>query len=162
MTVREMIVTGPAIGPGQYLDLDLDLLTACIESCVECASTCTACADACLAEPEVDQLRACVRRNLDCADLCATTSAVLTRQTATDLGLARVVLEACIVACKRCGAECEQHADRHVHCGVCAQSCRACEAACRQLLEGLRGLVGQPEPVGSTARDDDDIEGPVS
>jgi hypothetical protein len=159
MTVREMIVTGPAVGPDLYLDLDL--LADCIEACQDCTFACSACADACLAEAEVEQLRTCLRRNLDCADLCATTVAVLSRQTAMDLGLVRVLLEACIVACKRCATECEHHAAMYVHCGVCAQACRACEAACRELLEQLRDVVSRPEPVGSSARAQDDIEGPL-
>jgi hypothetical protein len=158
MTVREILVTGPSVGPGLYLDLEQ--LVDCIEACQECTTICTACADACLGESDVERLRACIRRNLDCADLCATTSAVLSRQTSTDLGLVRVLLEACIVACKRCAAECEQHA-AHVHCGVCAQTCRNCETTCRVVLEQVRDHVAQPEPVGSQLRDVDDIEGPV-
>lgn len=159
MTVREMIVTGPAVGPDMYLDLEQ--LADCIEACQECAITCTACADDCLAEPEVDVLRACIRRNLDCADVCTTTARALARQTALDPGFLRVQLEACIVICKRCAADCEEHATTLVHCGVCAQACRECEEACRLLLEELRDLVPQPEPVGSSIRPDDDIEGPL-
>lgn len=159
MTVREMIVTGPAVGPDFYLDLDQ--FADCIEACQDCAFTCTACADACLSEADLEHLRACIRCNLDCADLCTATGSVLSRRTAMDLGLVRVLLEACIVACKRCAAECEQQAAGHVHCGVCAEACRTCEAACRVVLEQVRKHVSQPEPVGSQLRDLDDIEGPV-
>jgi hypothetical protein len=145
MTIQQMLASSP-VAPV----LDADALADCIEACLECAQTCTACADACLAEDMVADLRTCIRRNLDCADVCATTAAVLSRQVGTDLGFVRVVLEACTIACKRCGAECEDHAGTHVHCGVCAQACRRCEAACRALLEALRDApVPQPSAGGA-------------
>ena len=118
--------------------LDADALVACIETALACAAACTACADACLAENDVAAMRTCIRRDLDCADIATTTASVLSRQVAMDLGLVRVVLEACTVAAKRCAAECEQHADMHEHCRLCAEACRRLEATGRSLLEALR------------------------
>jgi hypothetical protein len=132
MTVAEIIRSHPD------RVLDADALVSCIEAAHACAASCTACADACLAEDDVASLRTCIRRNLDCADIATTTAAVLSRQVAMDLGLVRVVLEACTVAAKRCAAECEQHAEMHDHCRVCAQACRRLEASSRTLLEALR------------------------
>lgn len=149
MTVLEMISSHPLESA-----FDPVALAEAIESAVDCAQACTSCADACLAEESPADLRDCIRRDLDCADVCAATAAVLSRQNATDLGLVRVLLEACTVACKRCAAACEDHAATHVHCGVCADACRRCEAACRAMLEEIRDAgVPQPEPVG--ARDDE-------
>src|SRR3954449_6516691 len=118
MTVAEMIRSHPDLA------LDPDALVACIEAAQACATACTACADACLAEDDVASMRTCIRRDLDCADIATTTASVLSRQVAMDLGLVRVVLEACTVAAKRCAAECEQHAGMHDHCRVCAEACR--------------------------------------
>src|SRR6185437_8726392 len=105
----------------------------------------TACADACLAEDDVAAMRTCIRRDLDCDDIAATTASVLTRQVAMDLGLVRVVLEACAVASKRCAVECQLHAEHHEHCRVCAQACGDLYAASRTLLETLRD-EGVPQP----------------
>lgn len=118
--------------------LDAGRLVACIEAARSVATACTACADASLAEDDVAGMRSCIRRDLDCADIATMTASVLSRQVAMDLGLVRVVLEACTVAAKRCAAACEQHADMHEHCRVCAQACRSLEAASRSLLESLR------------------------
>ena len=90
-------------------------------------------------------MRTCIRRDLDCADIATTTASVLSRQVAMDLGLVRVVLEACAVAAKKCAIECEQHADHHEHCRICAQACEALYAASRSLLETLRD-EGVPQP----------------
>jgi hypothetical protein len=132
MTVAEMISSHPD------RTLDADALVACIEAAQACATACTACADACLAEDDVASMRTCIRRDLDCADIATTTASVLSRQVAMDLGLVRVVLEACAVAAKRCAVECELHADMHDHCRLCAQACTSLYSASRSLLETLR------------------------
>jgi hypothetical protein len=140
MTVAEMIASHPDRA------LDADALAACIEAAHACAAACTACADACLAEDDVASMRACIRRDLDCSDIATATAAVLSRQVAMDLGLVRVVLEACAVAAKRCAVECELHADAHEHCRLCAQACTNLYAASRSLLESLRDHdVPQPD-----------------
>jgi hypothetical protein len=51
--------------------------------------------------------------------------------------LARVALQACIEACRRCGDECERHAHHHEHCRICAETCRRCEQACEEALAVL-------------------------
>ena len=139
MTVAEMIRSHPDLA------LDPDTLVACVQAAQDAKAACTACGDACLAEDDVASLRTCIRRDLDCADIAGTTVAVLARQVALDPGLARVVLEACTVAAKRCAAECEEHAATHPHCRLCAKACRQLEAASRSLLETLRD-EGVPQP----------------
>jgi hypothetical protein len=130
--VRQMLASGPR-NPA----VDPDLLTECIERCFECAQTCTACADACLGEQEVTNLVRCIRLNLDCADLCETTGRILIRQTEFDPQTARATLEACVAACRVCGAECERHAEHMEHCRICADACRRCEAACNAVVAAL-------------------------
>jgi hypothetical protein len=118
--------------------IDRDKLVACIDACVECAQTCTACADACLSEQNVSDLTTCIGNNLDCADLCQTTGRILSRSTGSDLGLHRLLLEACAAACRSCGDECDRHGRMGMdHCRVCAEACRQCEQACRELLAAL-------------------------
>lgn len=117
--------------------IDRDKLTTCIESCVDCAQACTGCADACLSEEAVAELTKCIRSNLDCADICDTTGRVLSRHTGYDANLTRAALQACAIACKSCGDECERHAGMHEHCRICAEACRQCEDACNDLLGAL-------------------------
>ena len=117
--------------------IDPEALAECIDASFTCAQVCTACADACLGEPDVQTLVRCIRLNLDCADACGTTGRMLSRQTEPDIGLLRAQLQACLEACRVCGAECEKHAGHHEHCRVCAESCRRCEAACERLLSAI-------------------------
>jgi hypothetical protein len=107
-------------------------LIRCIEECYDCAQTCTACADACLGEEMVRDLVQCVRTCQDCADLCLTTGAIATRRTGSNEATVRAVLDACAVACRLCGDECETHAAHHEHCRICADACDRCEQACRE------------------------------
>ena len=131
--VSEMLKTHPN-GLG---DVDEAILKNCILACLECVYSCTACADACLAEESVAELRDCIRTNLDCADVCDSTAKVLARHTGTTTERLRIVLQACRAMCHACAVECEQHADMHLHCEVCAMTCRRCVEACDQLLATL-------------------------
>jgi hypothetical protein len=119
------------------INLDRRKLAAAIDTLIACSQACTACADACLSEDTVAELTKCIRTNLDCAHVCATTARVLSRHTGYDATISRSLLEACAVACKACGDECETHAGMHDHCRICAEACRACERACRDLLAAL-------------------------
>jgi hypothetical protein len=132
MPIREMLDTHP-----QPTGADLDAFARCIEACQECASTCTACADADLGESDVGDMVACIRRCLDCADVCVVTGRIVTRQTASDVGVVRTVIEACVVACIASREECERHAGHHEHCRICAQVCGRCEQACNDLLAAI-------------------------
>ncbi|MBF6354191.1 four-helix bundle copper-binding protein [Nocardia higoensis] len=111
-------------------------LVACLEACRVCAQTCTLCADACLSEKTVADLIACIRADLNCADICAATAAVLSRR-GGGVETTRALLEACAVACDRCGRECDRHAGHHEHCRICAEACHRCVRACRDLLTAL-------------------------
>ena len=111
-----------------------ETLAHCVESCFDCAAICTACADACLGEEDVANLVRCIRLDLDCAEICAATGTVLARQTEVDADLVRSLLEACVVACRRCAEECESHGEHHEHCRICAEACRRCEQACTDML----------------------------
>jgi hypothetical protein len=115
---------------------DLDTLAGCIDSCFDCAQACTACADACLGEEMVSELTRCISLNLTCSDVCAATGFALSRQISSDDPVSGALLEACVLACAGCAAECERHAEMHEHCRVCAEACRACEQHCRGLLRG--------------------------
>ena len=128
-TITKMLNTHPA-----KMDIDQQALAECIAACFECAQACTACADACLSEDMVADLTKCIRINLDCADVCEATGRVLSRQNGYDANVNRAVLQACARACKSCGDECAQHADRHEHCRICAEVCRRCEEACNRVL----------------------------
>lgn len=129
----EMLRTHPA-----EFGFDAEQLARAIDAMVTCASTCTQCADACLAEDDVAKQVTCIRRNLDCADACTAAARILGRQTSYEPAMTRAVLEACVVACRLCGDECEMHGEHGMeHCRVCAESCRRCEQACQALLDAM-------------------------
>jgi len=132
MQTKEMIATHPDVRG----NVNQALIDA-IDAAYSCAQTCTSCADACLAEEMVAQLRQCIRFNLDCADVCAATATVGTRRTGSNEEVIRKMLDACIVACRLCGQECQRHAGKHEHCRVCAEACRRCETACQNALRTM-------------------------
>lgn len=129
MFTTDMTSTHPRKPPS-----DTTALNDCIAACLACEQACTACADACLAETLVHELRACIRINQDCADICSTTGRSLSRLTAPDLELIKTQVELLLLACVKCGLECEKHASMHAHCRVCAAACERCAQACRRFL----------------------------
>ena len=132
MRVEQMIATHPHVR-GEVNTA----LARCIEACFDCGQTCTSCADACLGEQMVAELVQCIRLNLDCADVCFAAGKLATRRSGGDATLIRLQLEACELACRRCGEECQSHAGMHEHCRMCAEACRACETACREAVASL-------------------------
>ena len=126
---RQLLDTYPGT-----LNADAAVLAATIDALSDCAQACAADADADLSEQNLAEMVKCIRLCWDCADICTATLGVVSRQTASDARVTRPLLEACIVTCKSCGDECEQHAQNHEHCRVCEQACRRCEQACRELL----------------------------
>ena len=132
MQTKEMIATHPDVRGS----VNQELIEA-IDAAYACAQTCTSCADACLAEQTVAELRQCIRFNLDCADVCAATATLGNRRTGSNEEVIRKMLDACIAACRICGAECQRHAATHEHCRICADSCRECEAACQGALRSM-------------------------
>jgi hypothetical protein len=99
-----------------------------------CAEACTACADACLGEEEIHRVVRCIRTCRDCGDICEATAKLLTRQTQSEPALVRAQLQACVIACQVCGAECEKHAEHMAHCRICAEACHRCERICKEII----------------------------
>lgn len=133
MNVEDLVQVHPA-APSQ----NLDVISACVKACYACSESCTLCADACLGEKEIEMLRRCIRLNLDCAAICEVTGQLVARQTEAVTEVLRKQVESCITACRVCREECQQHANEHGHCRLCAQSCQACEKACIDLLGVLQ------------------------
>lgn len=119
------------------INLDRSMLADTIDTLIACSEACTACADACLSEDTVAELAKCIRTNLDCADICSTTARVLSRHTGYDANISRTLLQACAMACRSCGEECQLHAAMHEHCRICADACFNCERACQELLAAI-------------------------
>lgn len=130
MHASEIISTHPDV-KGQVNEA----LARCIDDCFDCAQSCISCADACLGEQTVQNLKQCIRLNLDCADICVATGSIATRRTGSNEALIRTTLEACALACRLCGEECEKHAGDHEHCRICAEACRRCETACQDAVQ---------------------------
>lgn len=129
LQVAEMIRTHPHVQGNTN-----DTLINCIEECYACAQACTACADACLGEEQVKNLLQCIRLNLDCADVCAAAGSVASRRTGSNEQVIVATLRACEEACRLCGDECQQHAEKHEHCRVCAEACGRCAESCRKAI----------------------------
>lgn len=122
--------------PGE-VSVDQELLARTIDTLVACSQTCTACADACLSEDSVEELRSCITTDLNCADICSTAARVLSRNTAFNADIVKALLQACIESCRICEDECQQHADHHEHCRICAESCRECVQVCNEFLVAI-------------------------
>lgn len=125
MHAQQMITSHPHVRGNTN-----DVLIACLEACFDCEQTCIACADACLGEEMVKELTQCIRLNLDCADICRAAGALASRRTGSNELNLRTILEACALACRNCGDECERHAAQHEHCAICSEACRDCEQLC--------------------------------
>jgi hypothetical protein len=132
MHTEEMIATHPDVRGNVN-----HALVAAIDDLYDCAQACTSCADGCLAEPHLADLRQCIRLNLDCADVCLATATLANRRTGSNEEVIRRMLDACIAACRTCGAECQRHAHHHEHCRICAESCQRCERTCQQARSSM-------------------------
>jgi hypothetical protein len=130
---RQLLDTYP-----RTFNVDAGVLAATIDTLSDCAQACTADADDDLSEQNLPEMVKCIRLCLDCTDVCTATLRVVSRQTEYDANLTRPQLQACVVACRSCGDECERHAQMHAHCRVCAEACRRCEQACRELLAAMK------------------------
>jgi hypothetical protein len=144
MKTQDMLQSHP-----RKTNIEMKDVTSCIEACRECSVVCTSCADACLGENDIQMLVGCIRLDLDCADICETTAKILMRQTETNVQLLRSQLETTVIASRNCAEECEQHAEMHRHCRICASACRSCEQACQQLLTSLQGPTSRRGGSGS-------------
>lgn len=112
-------------------------LVSAIDTCFDCTQSCVACGDACLAEERPSQLARCIRICGECADICDVTGRLLSRRFPDRPQIWETQLRACIVACRMCAEECEQHAAHHEHCRICADACRECERACQTMIGTL-------------------------
>ena len=130
--IQEMFATHPT-----QTQMDTQSVTRCLEACMECLETCNSCADACIAEQNVSMLKHCIRLNRDCADICEASARILSRQNETDWRLVHSIMETMSMACRLCAEECEQHAEHHEHCRLCAEVCRECEQVCDQMMQSL-------------------------
>lgn len=125
----QMLKTHPSVQSQPLEDF-----AASIHAMHDCAQTCTSCADACMSESEIQMLLKCIRLNLDCADICNSTASILSRPSMAAPEIWAAQLQACVIACRVCGEECERHAAKHEHCRICAEACRECEQACNDVL----------------------------
>lgn len=132
MQVHQMISTHPDVRGSTN-----DVLIRAVEHMLECAQICQSCADACLAEDMVAELRQCIRLNLDCSDVCEATARLAARRTGSNEQTIIEMLGVCERVCALCAAECQQHAEQHEHCRICAETCRRCEAACREAAPSI-------------------------
>jgi hypothetical protein len=89
----------------------------------------------------VAELRQCIRLNLDCADACFATARIATRRAGGNVEVIAPMLQACLEACRRCGAECAMHGEHMEHCRICAEACQRCEQACEAALASLGGTI---------------------
>jgi hypothetical protein len=110
-------------------------LTDAIEACLNCSQVCTACSDACLGEKEVDQFRSVIRAANDSRDLCFATASILSRLNYQTPKTLQSLITACIEQVQHTSLQCNEHAHRHEHCRVCADTCQACENTLSEYLK---------------------------
>lgn len=136
MQAQQVIATHPDVKGNTN-----DALIRCIEECYGCVQTCTSCADAGLAEDMVKELIHCIRLCLDCAEARNATGAIATRRSDGNEELIRPILEACLIACRRCAEECERHAGTHEDCRICGEACRRCGQVSQVASDSIRPVV---------------------
>jgi|LFRM01.2.fsa_nt_gb hypothetical protein len=112
-------------------------LTDAIEACLNCLQVCTACSDACLGEKEVERFRSVIRATNDSSDLCFATASILSRINYQTPRTLQSLITACIEQVQYTSIQCNEHAHRHEHCRVCADTCRACENTLSEYLKFL-------------------------
>lgn len=132
MSISKMIASHPDVVAEAGGPFNEALATA-VKHAMYCAAICNSCADACAAE-DMDMSQ-CIRTCSDCSDVCTAAYRVATRRTGANREVIQAILEACIMACEICAAECEKH--DHDHCRRCAEMCRECAEDCKAALEGL-------------------------
>jgi hypothetical protein len=123
--------------PAGYGLLDRKKLDAAILGLYEAAQAATACADGCLNEGMIKEMTACVRSCQDAADVCEAAAKVLSRWTAFNVDVTRAVLAAAVAVLGSCGDECARHASMHMHCRLCAETCRRAEKSVQAMLDTL-------------------------
>lgn len=132
MSIAKMIASHPDVAAEKGGSFNEALATA-VKHAMYCAAICNSCADACAAE-EMD-MHQCIRTASDCSDVCEATYRVATRRTGENREVIRAMLQACIMACEICAAECEKHDNDH--CRRCAEMCRECATDCKAALDSL-------------------------
>jgi hypothetical protein len=125
--------------PTGYHTLDRKKLEAAILALYESAQAATANADAILNANLIRDMTDCLRSCLDAADVAETAAKVLSRATGYDPSITGPVLAAAAATLERCGEECARHASMHMHCRLCAETCRAGAKAVREMLDVVKG-----------------------
>ncbi|MFM7028083.1 MAG: four-helix bundle copper-binding protein [Chakrabartia sp.] len=131
MSLPEMIAAHP-------LGEESPALAHAVAEAMTCAAICLGCADACLSEEDPARLAHCIRLDLDCADICTAFVHLAMREPGGRSPRFDDLIRHCAEACEACADECDQHADMHAHCVICARSCRKCAEACRAVLDEAR------------------------
>jgi len=118
-------------GPSK-VDPEMPFFLVCAKACDDCARMCETCSSHCarlLTEGKKEH-QITFQLCQDCAAVCDAAG----RITAKDGPMSQLICAACADACKRCGDECEKHADdpmmKH-----CALECRKCEKVCREMIK---------------------------
>ena len=132
MSIAKMIAAHPDVKAGDGGPFN-EALALAVKHAMYCAAICNSCADACAAEKM--EMGQCIRTCSDCADVCTAAYRVATRRTGENREVIRAVMDACIMACEICAAECEKHDNDH--CRRCAAMCRECARDCKAALDGL-------------------------
>jgi hypothetical protein len=125
--------------PLGYHTLDRKKLDAAIAALYESAQAATANADAILNANLVRDMRDCVRSCLDAADVCEAAARVLSRATGYDPEITLSVLDAAVAVLERCGHECARHASMHMHCRLCAETCRRDAVVVAAMRDSIKG-----------------------
>ena len=103
---------------------------------INATSDCSAKAQVCLAHcvvlmGEGDKAMAgCAQAVNQTIALCNALQSLAAQESSLVPALAKVTLE----ACQACEKECRKHADKHVQCKDCAESCVACIKACKAAM----------------------------
>jgi hypothetical protein len=85
----------------------------------------------------VADLVQCIRLDMDCADVCLTSGLIATRRSGGDVSIHRGAAARLPTRLPKMRDGMRQHAERHEHCRICAETCQDCEASLRGRLASL-------------------------
>jgi hypothetical protein len=87
----------------------------------------------------MEDMDRCRAMCMNCADMCNTTMRMMLRPAGMDMDSMMAMLQATMVMCTACAAECERH-DMQT-CRMCAEACREMARACEAMMASMKSMA---------------------
>lgn len=115
--------------------MDMTAMQRLIDAASACEQACTMCAGS----MGMEGMDRCCAMCMNCADMCNTTMRMMLRPAGFDMDSMMAMLQANMVMCTACAAECEQHDIQT--CRMCAEACREMARACEAMMASMKSMA---------------------